>query len=66
MQRKEIPIDVSTLPDQVVTDVQACADQWGISFDDACLRILVHHSRDLRDQPRQGFFARLFSNREVH
>lgn len=63
MQITETPVDLTRLPEQARNAIQKRADEWGVSFDDACLRMLLEHSRALqaqRSQPRDGLLSRLF------
>ncbi len=58
----ETPIDLESLPQPARDAIQKRAWQWGISTEQAALRMLVEHSRDLQSRaqkPRQGVVARL-------
>lgn len=62
-------VDLSGAPQSEIDAIQQQADDWGVSFDDACLRMLVEHSRALQRAQAPGrlsFISRLFSRGSVH
>jgi len=65
----ETQIDMRGFPDAERQAIQQRADEWGVSFDDACLRLLLEASRALQAQrpaTLPGLIARLFGNRSTH
>lgn len=69
MPSPEIQIDLRDFTAGQQQAIQQQADEWGVSFDDACLRLLVEHSRALkaeRKAPLASLIARLFRSRTAH
>lgn len=61
-------ISLEGLTQHELAFIQRHADEWGVSFDEACKRLLLQHSRELRGRApsRPSLFARLFSRGSVH
>jgi hypothetical protein len=65
----ENPFDRNTLPEDAQVAIEAKASEWGVSFEDACVRLLVQRSRELQGQPapaRLNLFTRLFRSQTAH
>lgn len=69
MPHTETVLDLTDLSESVTDAIQRQADAWGMSFDDACVRLLVDRSRQLQAQQaarKPGLFERLFGSAASH
>lgn len=53
-------IDLNGFSQQDIEAIEKVANDRGLSFDDACLQLLLERSRELRADRGPGLFARLF------
>ncbi|CAN7495228.1 hypothetical protein LJR074_003410 [Acidovorax sp. LjRoot74] len=60
MTKQPTPIDLSGLSEQALSAIESEAKRRCVSFDDACLQMLVEHSRQLQRRARLNPLARLF------
>lgn len=59
-------IDLSSFEEQDIRAIEIEAQRHGVSFDDACLRMLLEHSRQLQKRARLNPIARLFRFQSVN